>query len=380
MEPSGISRFNPDTGAFEPVVVPSRRAIFPMPMPDGNGLIYAANPTTADLGLWWRSPDGTASRLLTSGIGEYAEPRISMDRQTLVATLYDVHQSLIEVTVDQDPGTTTLLSAGYTGDLDPSFDFVGDRLVFSSSRTGNRNLWSSRRDGSDTRPLTSGAALDEKPSVSPDGRQVAFLSDRDGRRALWIINSDGGAPHRVADVETVGGLSWSRDGKEIVFGWPTIDRQGLWAVSVADGSARLVLGTEPEAVGDAAVSPTGNVIAYIAAATSGPSRNRLAFVDLTGHPAHETLPPPPNANAGGFANGILAWAPDGRRLAVVNQGTETPAIWIVEPSSSTPYRKLIEFTGGPRIRGISWTSDGHAIVIGKHDVASSDIVVLDDQR
>jgi len=122
------------------------------------------------------------------------------------------------------------------------------------------------------------------------------------------------------------------------------------------------------------------LIAYIAAATSGPSRTGLAFVDLTGHPAHEALPPPPNANAGGFANGILAWAPDGKRLAVVNQGTETPAIWIVEPEASTPYRKLIEFTGGPRIRGISWTDDGHSIIIGKHDVAASDIVVLDDKR
>jgi Tol biopolymer transport system component len=47
----------------------------------------------------------------------------------------------------------------------------------------------------------------EKPSVPPDGRQVAFLSDRDGRRASWVIHSDGGAPRRVADVETVGSLS-----------------------------------------------------------------------------------------------------------------------------------------------------------------------------
>ena len=46
---------------------------------------------------------------------------------------------------------------------------------------------------------------------------------------------------------------------------------------------------------------------------------------------------------------------------------------------ATPYRKLIEFSGGPRIRGISWTSN-HTIVIGKHDIGSSDIVVLNDQR
>ena len=67
MEPSGISRINPDIGVIEPVVTTSRRAIFPLPMPDGNGLLYAANPTTAELGLWWRANDGKTNRQLTSG-------------------------------------------------------------------------------------------------------------------------------------------------------------------------------------------------------------------------------------------------------------------------------------------------------------------------
>jgi len=377
MEPSGISRVNADTGKADVVVAPPRRAIFPMPMPDGNGLIYAANPATADLALWWRSSDGMQSRPLTEGIGEYAEPRISRDGHTLVATLYDVHQSLIEVNVDGNPGATKLLTTGETGDLDPFFDATSDRLVFSSSRTGIRNLWTIRRDGSDARPLTSGAALDERPSVSPDGGQVAFLSDRDGRRALWVINSDGGAPRRVTDLEVVGGLSWSRNGREILMGRPTADGQALWAVSVADGKMRRILVSDTEAIGDAAVSPTRDVIAYVAATTTGTGRNRLAFVDLTGRPVFEALPPPPNGFA--VANGIVAWAPDGQSLAVVNQGTETPSIWIVRPDASNPYRRLIEFTGGPRIRGISWTND-HTMVIGKHDVASSDIIVLNDQQ
>ena len=377
MEPSGISRVNADTGQTDVVLAPPRRAIFPMPMPDGNGLIYAANPATAELGLWWRSSDGIESRPLTEGVGEYAEPRISRDGHTLVATLYDVRQSLIEVSVDGNPGATKLLTAGETGDLDPSFDANSDRLVFSSSRTGNRNLWTVRRDGSDARPLTTGAALDERPSVSPDGGQVAFLSDRDGRRALWVVNSDSGAPRRVADLEVVGGLSWSRDGRDILMARPTADGQALWAVSAADGSMRRIFVSDTEAIGDAAVSPTRDVIAYVAATTRGPTRTRLAFVNLSGRPVFEALPPPPNAD--GFANGIVAWAPDGQSLAVVSQGTETPSIWIVRPDASNPYRKLIEFSGGPRIRGISWTSN-HTIVIGKHDIGSSDIVVLNDQR
>src|SRR5262249_56391979 len=94
MEPSEISRINPEQGKIEPVIRTARRAIFPLPMPDGKGLIYAGNPTTLELGLWWRPPGSGRSRSLTYGIGEYGEPRISADGRTAGCTLYDVHPAL----------------------------------------------------------------------------------------------------------------------------------------------------------------------------------------------------------------------------------------------------------------------------------------------
>ena len=380
MEPSGISRINPDQGKIEPVVTTLRRAIFPLPMPDGNGLIYAANPTTAELGLWWRPPNGGLNRPLTSGIGEYAEPRISADGKTLVGTLYDVHQSLIRVDVRQNFGAMRFITEGYTGDLDPTVDPIADRLVFSSSRTGIRHLWTARLDGSDALPLTSGAWLDERPAISPDGRQIAFVSDRDGTRALWLMNPDGGAPRKLVNAEITTGLSWSRDGREITFAAPAGERRGLWAVSVANGQMRQIATPEAEAVGDSAVSPTRDLIAYIAATTTGRTQQRLAFVDSAGRPGGATSPPSEATSGGGFGNGVLAWAPDGKRLAVVSQGTDTPSIWIVEPDAPNPTRKLIEFSGGPRIRGIAWERSGDSIIIGKHDIASSDIVLLDSAK
>jgi Tol biopolymer transport system component len=380
MEPSGISRINPDQGKIEPVVATSRRAIFPLPMPDGNGLIYAANPTTAELGLWWRPPNGGPDRPLTSGIGEYAEPRISADGRTLVGTLYDVHQSLIRVEVAQNFGAMKFLTEGYTGDLDPAIDRTADRLVFSSSRTGIRHLWTARLDGSNARPLTSGDWLDERPSVSPDGQQIAFVSDRDGTRALWLINPDGGAPRKLITAEITTGLSWSRDGREITFAAPAGERRALWAVAVADGRMRQISTAESEAVGDNAVSPTRDLIAYFAATTTGASQSRLAFVDSAGHPAGGISPASETTSGGGFGNGVLAWAPDGKRLAVVSQGTDTPSIWIVELDAPNSSRKLIEFPGGIRIRGIAWEPNGNAIIIGKYDIASSDIVLLDSAK
>jgi Tol biopolymer transport system component len=75
-----------------------------------------------------------------------------------------------------------------------------------------------------------------------------------------------------------------------------------------------------------------------------------------------------------------AWSPDGRRLAVVSQNSNLAAsIWIVDPDSATPYRRLIELPVGPRIRGIAWLRDGSALIIGQHDT-TSDIVLLDQGR
>ena len=91
-----------------------------------------------------------------------------------------------------------------------------------------------------------------------------------------------------------------------------------------------------------------------------------------------TLAAPPMV--GGFASGTLAWAPDGRQLAVVSQPTNGSAsIWIVEPDASSPYRKLIELSSGPRIRGLAWTRDGSALIFGRHET-TSDIVMLDSAK
>jgi len=217
LDQAEIYRINPRGGSPEPVVSTLRRAMYPVPMPDGLGLIYSASPRGVDLGLWWRLLQGGDAQPLTMGTGDFAEPRISADGRMLVATRFELRQALTRVGLMQaEYGHMTTLTNGYNGDLDPSVSPLGDRLVFSSSRTGDRHIWTARMDGSDARPLTSGSALDDRPTFSPDGRQVAFNSDRDGRRGIWVISADGGSPRKLTDASTTGGLSWSRDGRRVV--------------------------------------------------------------------------------------------------------------------------------------------------------------------
>ena len=94
--------------------------MFPLPLADGS-LIYSANPSGVELGLWWRSPDGTTSRRLTFGLGDYLEPRTALDGRLLVATRYENRQSLVRIEASVPRlGTTTALTDGHGGDLDPT--------------------------------------------------------------------------------------------------------------------------------------------------------------------------------------------------------------------------------------------------------------------
>ncbi len=356
----------------EPVVDGVRRAQFPAPLQAGRGLIYSANPGTAEMRLWWRSQDGTARQPLNMGVGEYGESYVLGDGSALVCTLFELRQSLIQVAARPGAAALVHLTDGYQGDLDPTISPAGDRLVFSSARDGNRHLWASRPDGTGARPLTSGPAEDDRPAYSPDGRQIAFASDRDQRRAIWIVAADGGPPRKVIDADVVGGPTWSHDGQEIIYSAGIGDGPGLWKIAATGGKPVRI--PTPQFASDPVTSPTGDVIAYMSITrTEAGAVTNIAFVNRDGREALSTLPNRPGL---GFANGLAAWSPDGRRLAVIEQAVSLPTrVWLVEPNQKQPYTLLMELPVGPRVRGLTWTPDGSAVILGKHDW-TSDIVLM----
>ena len=341
LDQSEIYRIDSRGGEPSPVVTTLRRAMYPVLMPGGDGLIYAANPVGVELGLWWRAIGGGDPQRLSFGTGDYAEPRISADGRTLVATRFELRQSLARVALTPvEFGRVTPVTDGYGGDLDPSISPSGDRVVFSSSRTGDRHLWTARLDGADMRPLTSGNALDDRPAFSPDGRQIAFNSDRDGRRGIWIIGADGGTPRKVADVSPTGGLSWSPDGKRVVYaagagGWP-----GLWSVSVENGQVQRI--ATPGAVSEPVWNPTRDLIAYMEPATSGPSYTRLSFVDSAGQPQYRRCR-------------RLLRSAQGSRMGCPH-GLRTGVVWPWSVRTQTPRRRFGSSILNRRRPSESWSS------------------------
>ena len=70
--------------------------------------------------------------------------------------------------------------------------------MFSSTRSGNGDLYLINADGTGTRRLTTSAGIDDAPTWSPDGStRIAFTSIRGGNSDIYTVKADGTGTTRV---------------------------------------------------------------------------------------------------------------------------------------------------------------------------------------
>jgi Tol biopolymer transport system component len=114
----------------------------------------------------------------------------------------------------------------------------GSRIVYASTHLGSPDcppepdraagyvwplyrtfdIFSARTDGSDLRRLTSADGYDAEATVSPDGRKIVFTSTRDGDIELYDMNADGSSQRRLTtEVGYDGGAFYSQDNQWIVW-------------------------------------------------------------------------------------------------------------------------------------------------------------------
>jgi Tol biopolymer transport system component len=106
-------------------------------------------------------------------------------------------------------------------DLEPQFSPDGKKIVFSSARSGNYEIWICDHEGRNPIQLTSfGGFAVGSPRWSPDSRWIAFDSPtKAGNDDIYVIGADGGQSRRLTSGPSNNVRpSWSHDGRWIYFG------------------------------------------------------------------------------------------------------------------------------------------------------------------
>jgi Tol biopolymer transport system component/DNA-binding winged helix-turn-helix (wHTH) protein len=109
-----------------------------------------------------------------------------------------------------------LAIASTRSDHIPNLSPDGRRVVFTSDRSGDAEVWTADLDGSNAVKLTSMAILPGFPRWSPDGGLITFHGDPQGHADVLVVPASGGKP-RILTTNTPddGFPSFSRDGKWI---------------------------------------------------------------------------------------------------------------------------------------------------------------------
>jgi len=213
---------------------------------------------------------------------------------------------------------------------------------------------------------------DFQARLSPDGRTLAFARSISFPASDIFIApaSGGGEPRRLTfENQVITGLSWSADGRSIVFSserGATAGAGSLWRVQ-ADGSGRPRLQQIPGAGPRAsrpAVSRRGGLIAY---------QEMYQDTNLWRAPA----------NGSGSPELLISstreevrpdYSPDGSRIAFNSNRSGHVEIWIANSDGSSAYQ-LTSFDGAPAWSP-RWSRDGRLIAFCHVSEGNADIYTM----
>ena len=198
---------------------------------DGSKIAFVSTRDGYQPEIYVMNADGSnQTRLTYDQAGDYY-PVWSPDGQK-IAFVSDRDGKYKTCVMNADGSYQTCLSDSELGNISPSLGMYGvdttkmgvswspdgQKIIYSSRRSGNAKIYVMNNDGGSQTNLTNDWG-DTDPDWSPDGREVLFVSEREGHSEIYIMNADGSTQTRLTN--TIEGVSsspaWSADGRLIAF-------------------------------------------------------------------------------------------------------------------------------------------------------------------
>ena len=221
-------------------------------LPDRSGLlIVASRVPNKEFRIWQVSAPSGEAVPLTKDSENYSVLSLDKAAHRLVATQskQDFQLSLFNLentSIKQKLGDASGVNFAANG-----------KIIFSSSMTGNDEIWSINADGSGRRQLTNNPAEDLSALAAPDGHSIFFASNRTGEVQVWKMDGDGSNQTQITSKEGGPPLFVSPDGRWLYYHHNLT--KSLWRVSLQNGEEELILKKRMDQL---AISPDGLRIAF----------------------------------------------------------------------------------------------------------------------
>jgi Tol biopolymer transport system component/DNA-binding winged helix-turn-helix (wHTH) protein len=239
-------------------------------LPDKTGLIMSARRNPGDANQLFRvSYPGMEITQITEGLISYSDLSIAGNADHAAAS-QSIRESHIWVGSSRDLQNLKKITPA----LDNFCWTPGGQLVYSSTASGNTDIWIMKPDGTEQRQLTVNAGVNGSPAVTSDNRYIVFVSNRTGSFQVWRMNMDGLDQKQLTNGSAKNNPTITPDGKWVLYN--STDNWHLWKVSVDGGDPMQLtdfVATTPE------VSPDGKVIACIG---RDESKRRLLILPIDG--------------------------------------------------------------------------------------------------
>jgi TolB protein len=183
--------------------------------------IYFVSSRTGTKEIWVMDYDGQNQHQVTHLGSISLSPRVSPDNSRIAFSSLDRQGWSVRM-FSLELGRPVGFPAGTAGgsNQSPAWSADGTKLAFSSSRSGDSEIWVCDASGANLRKLTSFKGPDVAPTWNPrTGAQLAWVSGRTGLPQIYTMDLDGANVQRMTDGGYAISPSWAPNGQFLTFSW-----------------------------------------------------------------------------------------------------------------------------------------------------------------